>query len=83
LEPPLCKSINQKLKLIYYYQKIKTDCTQNFLPIFFGVIVILKVAISLQLQIGVNQFLVEPPTVHEVIQHGCLQRLQPEVKEED
>jgi len=21
--------------------------------------------------------------VHEVIQHGCLQRLQPEVKEED
>jgi len=42
----------------------------------------LKVVISLQLQIGVNSFLVEPP-VHEVLQHGCLQRLQPEVKEED
>jgi len=53
-------------------------------PIFFGVLVILKVVISPQLQqIGVNPFLVEPPIVHEVIQHGCLQRLQPEVKEED
>jgi len=57
--------------------------TQNFLPIFFGVLAILKVAISPQLQIGVNSLLVEPPTVHEVIQHGCLQRLQPEVKEKD
>jgi len=50
---------------------------------FFGVLVILKAAIPPQLQFGVNPFLVETPTVHEVIQHGCLQRLQPEVKEED
>jgi len=50
---------------------------------FFEVFAILKVVISPQLQIGVNPFLVEPPTVHEVIQHGCLQRLQPEVKEKD
>jgi len=56
---------------------------QNFLPIFFGVLAILKVVIFLQLQIGVNPFLVEPPTLHELLQHGCLQRLQPEVKEED
>jgi len=26
---------------------------------------------------------VEPPTLQEVLQHYCLQRLQPEVKEED
>jgi len=32
---------------------------------------------------GINAFLVELSIVHEVIQHGCLQRLQPEVKEED
>jgi len=63
--------------------QIKTDCTQNFLPIFFGVLAILKVVVSPQLQIRVNPFLVEPPTVHEVIQHDCLQRLQPKVKEED
>ena len=55
----------------------------KFLPIFFGVLAILKADISHQLQIEVNPFLVESPIVHEVIQHGSLQRLQLEVKKED
>jgi len=36
-----------------------------------NILAILKVVISSQLQIGVNPFLIEPPTVHKVIQHGC------------
>jgi len=39
---------------------------------------------SPKLQIGVNPpSLVEPPTLHELLQYYCLQRLQPEVNEED